>query len=111
MYEKLLPFGESIFFEGQYKEDKIYPLYVQMISCRFDIKKNKIPTIQIKHSLSFRGNEYIEHSGNELITLVLTNVDLKLFFEQYDVKELSYISGWKFKRNKAEYLQSILTNG
>lgn len=97
MYEKPMPFGEPIFFEGEYKEDKIYPLYIQMITCSFEIKKNKIPTIQLKNSAGFRPNEYLESSNNEIICLVLTNIDLKLFLEQYNVYELKYECGWKFK--------------
>ena len=98
MYEKELPFGEPIYFNGKYKEDRIYPLFIQMITCRFELKKNKIPTIQIKNNRSFfRSNEYLENSQNEIVCLVLTNIDLKLFFEQYNVYDLSYECGWKFK--------------
>lgn len=98
MYEKQLPYGEGIFFEGKYKSDKIYPLFIQMICCSFKIKKNKIPTIQIKNNrLFYKANEYLESSENEIVTLTLTSVDLQLFFEQYDVYELEYICGWKFK--------------
>ena len=83
---------------GKYKEDKIYPLYIQMITCSFEIKKNKIPTIQIKNNKSFfKGNEYLESSQNEIVCLVLTNIDLKLFLEHYNVYDLEYIAGWKFK--------------
>lgn len=98
MYEKLLPFGEPIYFNGKYKEDKVYSLYIQMISCSFKLKKNKIPTIQIKNNKAFfRANEYLESSENEIVVLTLTNIDLKLFFEQYEVYDLEYICGWKFK--------------
>ena len=98
MYEKLLPFGEPIYFNGKYKDDKVYSLYIQMISCSFKLKKNKIPTIQIKNNKAFfRANEYLESSENEIVVLTLTNVDLKLFFEHYDVYDLEYICGWKFK--------------
>lgn len=98
MYEKLLPFGEPIYFNGKYKDDKVYSLYIQMISCSFKLKKNKIPTIQIKNNKSFfRANEYLESSENEIVVLTLTNVDLKLFFEHYEVYDLEYICGWKFK--------------
>ena len=97
MYEKLLPFGEPIFYKGKYKEDKVYPLYIQMLTCSFKLKKNKIPTIQIKNNVSFIGNEYLENSNNEIVCLVLTNVDLNLFFEHYEVYDLEYICGWKFK--------------
>jgi len=98
MYEKMLPFGEPVFFEGQYEEDKIYPLFIQMITCSFEIKKNRIPMIQIKNNrMYFRPNEYLESSGGEVVCLVLTNVDLKLFLEQYKVYDLKYECGWKFK--------------
>lgn len=96
-----------MFFEGQYKEDKVYPLYIQMISCEFKIKKNKIPTIQLKKSKIFMSNEYIRDSGDEPICLALTNVDLKLFFEQYDVINPKYISGWKFKAKEGIFKEYI----
>ena len=101
MYTQKLPFGEPLFFKGKYKEDKIYDLYIQRFTCRFKIKPNKIPTIQIKNTPDYRGNEYLKSSvginGDELVTLTLTNVDLKLFFEQYDVEEITWWGGWKFK--------------
>ena len=68
-----------------------------MISCCFEIKENKIPTIQIKRSPNFLDNEYLTTSNGEIVTLVLSSVDLKLFLEQYDVYELTYECGWKFK--------------
>ena len=86
-----------MFFEGKYQEDRIYPLFIQMITCAFKIKKNKIPTIQIKNSISFIANEYLESTNNDIVCLVLTNIDLKLFLEQYDVYNLEYECGWKFK--------------
>lgn len=100
MFEKLLPYGEPVYFEGKYQEDRVYPLYIQMITCSFKIKKNKIPTIQIKNSYFYKANEYLESSesyeGN-IVALTLTSVDLKLFFEHYDIENLRYIAGYKFK--------------
>ena len=96
MYNNLLPFGEPFFYEGKYKDDIIYPLYIQRITCSFKIKKGKIPTIQIKHR-QFIDNEYLLSSNDEIVALTLTNIDLKLFLEQYEVEDLKYISGWKFK--------------
>ena len=112
MYEKSLPFGEPIFFDGQYKEDKVYNLYIQMITCSFEIKEGKIPTIQIKNNMSFMPNEYLESSNNEIVCLVLTNIDLKLFFEQYNVYDLEFVCGWKFKSMKGiftEYIDKWIT--
>ena len=92
----ILPFGEPFFYEGKYQEDKVYPLYIQRLTCSFKIKPGKIPTIQIKHS-RFVDNEYLTDSGIEPVALTLTSIDLKLFFEQYDVWDLNFESGWKFK--------------
>ena len=100
MYYEKLPFGEPLFFEGKYEQDLLYPLYVQTISCIFSIKYGKIPTIQIKNNLSFLPNEYVKSSNGDIVTLTLTNVDLNLFFEHYNVGELTYHSGWKFKAIK-----------
>lgn len=108
MYDKKLPFGEPIYFEGIYKEDKVYNLYIQMITCSFEIKKNKIPTIQIKNNRSyFLANEYLESSNNEIVCLVLTNVDLNLFLEQYNVYDLEYVCGWKFKSKQGIFKEYI----
>lgn len=97
LHSKLLPFGKPIFFEGEYKKSTLYPLYIQMLTCSFELKKDKIPTIQLKNNLKFLPNEYITSSKGELITLTLTNIDLDLFFEMYDVKDITYHAGWKFK--------------
>ena len=98
-FEKL-PFGEPIYFEGQYEEDLLYPLYVQQITCIFELKDGMIPTIQIKNSPSFLPNEYVKSSDGLPVTLVLTNVDLELFFKHYNVYEPTYSGGWKFKAIK-----------
>lgn len=92
-----LPFGEPIAFEGKYESDAIYDLYVQKLSCIFEVKPDKIPSIQIKHSMSFMPNEYIKSSGGEIVTLCLTNPDLELFFEQYNVEVIEWQGGYKFK--------------
>lgn len=97
MYNKPMPFGEPVFYEGKYEEDLVYPLYIQQITCSFELKPNKIPTIQLKKNMMFKQNEYLKSSNNEIVCLTLTNIDLKLFLEQYDVYDLKYKCGWKFK--------------
>ena len=99
-HDNLLPYGEGIFFEGQYQQDITYPLYIQSFTCSFEIKKNMIPTIQLKdkhYRFAWLPNEYVESSNGKIINLVLTNIDLKLFLEHYDVYDVTYLNGWKFK--------------
>lgn len=107
MYDSYLPYGTPIFFKGKYKEDELYPLYTQMFRCQFELKKGKIPTIQIKYSGMFKGNEYLTSSNYEEVVLCLNSVDLELFFEQYDVYNIEYISGWKFKATKGLFTDYI----
>lgn len=97
MYYSPLPYGEGIYFDGQYEEDEIYNLYVQMITCQFELKENHIPTIQLKNNLAFMPTQYLSSSEDEEVTLCLTSVDLELFFEHYNVYNLTYHNGWKFK--------------
>lgn len=99
LYERL-PYGQGLYYKGQYKEDCVYNLYIQRIECGFELKKNKIPSIQIKHNMYYKENEYLESSNGQIVELTLTNVDLELFFEQYDVFDLEYLDGFKFMGKK-----------
>lgn len=99
MYE-YLPTGQPEPFQGKYKYDRHYPLYIQRLECIFDLKPDKIPSIQIKHHLSFMQNEYLKSSNGEIVSLMLTNPDLELFFEQYDVQVISWCGGFKFHQAK-----------
>ena len=92
-----LPYGQPVAFEGKYEKDESYPLYIQCITCIFELKKNKIPSIQIKNSYRFIKNEYVKSSNGEFVTLYLTKPDFELFQEQYNIKNPSYKGGWKFK--------------
>lgn len=106
MYERL-PFGDPIYFDGKYEEDLLYPLYIQTISCSFELKENMIPTIQIKNNMSFIPNEYVKSSDGDIVTLTLTNVDLDLFLKHYNIYNLKYHSGWKFRSIKGLFTDYI----
>ena len=94
----ILPYGKPVYFKGKYQENKLYPLYIQTIYCSFKIKPNKIPTIQIKEkNFLFRPNEYIEDSEGEEFVLTLTNIDLELFLDHYEVHNLEYLGGFMFR--------------
>lgn len=108
MYEEILPFGNPIRYEGEYEEDKLYPLYIQTISVIFELKKGYIPTIQVKSSGSaFIPTEYLESSDGEIVTLKLTNVDLELFKKHYDIIYINYEGGYKFKGIKGLFKSYI----
>lgn len=97
MVYDLLPYSSPIFFNGKYEYDPLYPLYVQQLTCIFELKKGKVPSIQIKHNSLFVPNEYVASSDGCEVTLTLTSVDLELFFENYNVTDITWHSGWKFQ--------------
>lgn len=98
-----LPFGQPVFFEGKYEEDTIYPLYIQSITCNFDLKKGKFPSVQIRNSLSFVPNEYVKSTNGEMVTLYLTKPDYELFTEQYHIYNPIYNGGWKFMESVGDF--------
>lgn len=92
-----LPYGKPLFFEGEYKYDKIYPLYIQRMKCQFELLEGGIPCIQLKNSRGFVPTEYLSSSNGEQIVLTLTNIDLELIRDNYKLKDIEYVCGWKFR--------------
>lgn len=107
MVQEWLPIGLPEPFEGKYIPNKQYPLYVVKLSCTFELKPEKIPSIQLKSNPSFMPTEYIKSSNGEIVTLTLTNPDLELFFEQYNVNVIKWHGGWQFKRAKGVFDEYI----
>lgn len=97
MVQQPLPYGKPVLFEGKYNEDRSMPLYIQSLTCKFNLKPDKIPNIQLKNNLSFIPNEYLSSSGDQLVTLTLCSPDYELFLENYYIDDITYHGGWKFK--------------
>jgi hypothetical protein len=98
MYYRPLPYGFPVSFKGKYEYDEEYPLSIQIIECEFHLKDRKIPTIQIKKNHFFKENEYLSTSNGERVKLYVTNIDLELIKEHYELYEVEYLGGWKFKQ-------------
>lgn len=103
MVQQPLPYGEPIFFEGKYQPDASMPLFIQSLTCKFELKPGKIPNIQLKNNLSFIPNEYLSSSNDQLVTLTLCSPDYELFQENYYIEEEVYHGGWKFKQCKGMF--------
>lgn len=97
MRYQLMPYGFPISFDGKYVTNKQYPLFIQHVQCEFELKKDHLPTIQMKGDRRFKASEYLKSSKGETLDLYLTNIDLQLFKDHYDVYNLDYISGFMFK--------------
>jgi hypothetical protein len=103
MVQQPLPYGKPEFFQGEYHNDPSMPLFIQSLTCKFELKKGKIPNIQLKNNLSFIPNEYLSSSNNELVTLSLCSPDYELFQENYYITDITYHGGWKFKECKGMF--------
>jgi hypothetical protein len=98
MYHYPMPYGVPIWYEGQYQNDKMYPMYIGAITCQFRLKDGMIPTIQLKGHMRFASTEYLIDSGNEEVFICLTSVDMEMFFKHYDVYDVEWQGGYKFKQ-------------
>lgn len=95
MYSKPLPVGVPLYFKGKYQPNPMYPLYIQHFTCMVKLKKGKLPTLQIKNNPFFIGTQYIEET-EEPVELFMSNVDLDLLHEHYDVDILYNVGGYMF---------------
>lgn len=93
----VLPYSYPMYFEGEPEPDDRYNLFIVRLECAFEIKKDHIPTIQLKNNRAFIETEYLTTSDGDIVEMTLTSVDLALFLDHYDVYDLRYICGYKFK--------------
>lgn len=102
MHSKLgyfYPVGIPEYGEGQYVKTCRRPLYIQHFKATFKLKKGYVPTVQIKGNIYYNENEYLEEV-DEIVELYMTNVDLEMFFEHYDVIYYEPIDYYAFECQK-----------
>lgn len=102
----LLPYGEPIWFSGEYKPNKIYNLYVINFVAEFKLKPGHYPSIQLKHTMMYAENEYLVKSVLPTV-LTLTSVDFELFKENYDYEVIEWIGGYMFKSKHGMFTEYI----
>ena len=92
LYYKDMPVGSPHYFVGKPPKDK---LFIIKIHCdKIEVKKDHIPTIQIKGSFRFVATDYL--TSAEDVDLHLTSVDYKLFIDHYNIDNLIEIEGYYF---------------
>lgn len=107
MREFPVPHGSPTYYKGKYKNDKEYPLYIQHIRVDMVLKKDHLPTIQIKNNWRFSSTEYITSTEGEGVELFLTNVDLELMLDHYNIIDIEYLEGFKFQQVKGLFNEYI----
>lgn len=96
MYDRMLPYGEPVFESGLPVATDEYPLFIVSVTFTAKLKKDHIPCIQVKGSSFFLNTEY-QKVVKEPVTLMVTNIDLALWQEHYNMTIISYNGGWRFK--------------
>lgn len=96
MLHRPMPYGYPMYFDGQYKQDDKYPIYVQKLSCCFKLKPNGIAMISTKKTFIKAENLYLDNSGITKQVLTLASPDLELFFDNYEVFDIEWLGGYKF---------------
>ena len=105
MYTCLLPYGYPVYFDGPPAPDEKHPLFIVHFKCTFELKPDHLPTLQLKNNRRFVETEYLttsrvmigKHEENDPIELHLTSVDYQLLLDHYDIDDVTYINGFKFK--------------
>ena len=89
MLNNLLPIGEPVYYERA--PEKLDPncYYIYHVKTAFNLKKNHLPTIQVKNKLDalkigVRTSDYVKSTKGEVIELYLTNFDYDLLNKHYD---------------------------
>lgn len=111
------PVGKPTFWKGNFIPDEVNlfnRVYVVRLKTRFKLRKNYLPTIQIKEGI-YKKNEYLktsdvlyngvyyssyEKDGDEIQcipTLTLTSVDYELFKRHYDLYDTEILDGCWFE--------------
>lgn len=117
----IYPVGEPHFWKGEPDWDLLqlnpeYPKYFFIrFKTRFYIKTGKLPFVQIKNNLAYKGTECLETSDVEIsgdrykeylnpdgtindgrVTMTMTMTDYILFREHYNVLEFEFLDGCWF---------------
>lgn len=105
MYTCLLPYGYPMYFEGAPDPDENYPLFIIHMKCTFELKPKHLPTLQLKNNRRYLETEYLTTSRvqvgksweNEPVEMWLTSVDYQLLLDHYNLGDVTYLNGFKFK--------------
>lgn len=92
----IYPYGDGVYYTGEYKTNPNYPLFVCHIEVMFHVKHEHLPMIQLKHTPGYIPTQYVTES-REPVELYLTSVDYTLFLDQYEIDYIKHIDGYMYK--------------
>lgn len=92
-----LPWGLPEPYEGKYVQDDDMPLHCDELTFRAELKPNGYPFLLDNRSV-YGLNRLTSTRG--YVTRVLTDIDQKLLYENYEVSVYRHVRGWKFRQSK-----------
>lgn len=104
---RFLPYGRGVKFEGEYEYDMTHPLAIFMVEFKYKIKDKKIPFIQHKNNRFFKSTKIQKDSGCMRVTMTVTSVFWRLVKECYDVWDVEYFGGYKYKASNENFKDFI----
>lgn len=93
MRERPIPYGVPKWFDGMPPDDGSQ--FIVSVTFTAQVKQNHIPMIQAKKSMFYSATEYLR-TIDEPITLAVTDVDLKLMQDHYDLDIICFNGGLTF---------------
>lgn len=103
--KNIFPVGEGKYFTGKGEVSEEYPLFIQVFSCVFKLKKNCLPIVNFKSkdkkfnltAKHLKINELLTNSNGVHLMLCMTSIDLEVFLRNYNVMDLEYHYGYKYR--------------
>lgn len=111
MHDCLLPNGIPQYYEGEYNPDPFHPLYIQEIRVCCRVKEGGLPAIQSKGFLSSK-LRYLTDTNGQMELMTLTNIDLELLYNNYEIEDIEFLRGLKFEASNklfAPYIEHFFS--
>lgn len=102
------PYGEPKYYNGAYKENKEYPLFIQRVIVTAKLKENRWPTINLRFGIQGH-SEYATVIDNQ--ELILTDVDLLWLHRNYTIENYQELDGYMFRAGTGffdEYIDTYM---
>lgn len=95
------PVGRGIYYTGKYDKGDAY-VYIAHVRADIELKENKYPCISKKRPYS-QTEEYIEYTEG-MEEFWLTQIDLELLKECYDIIDIDYIDGYYYNKKRGSMI-------
>lgn len=102
--DEWLPWGLPESYDGAYVQDDDMPLHCDELTFRAELKSDGYPFLLDNRSM-YGLNRLTSTRG--YVTRVLTDIDQKLLYENYEVSVYRHVRGWKFRKSKGFFRSFI----